>query len=309
MVKSNSKSGGRKLVLIDGNAILHRAYHALPPLIDKNKEPINAVYGFVSMLLRVIQDLKPSDMVVCFDRKEPTFRHEEYEKYQSHRPEMDKELSSQFEKARKVIDAFGIPVFSKAGFEADDVIGTLAREAEKDVESVIIVTGDKDILQLVNEKTKVYLPVKGLSSAVLMGEIEVIEKLGVKPSQVDDYKALVGDPSDNYPGVPGIGPVTAVKLLNEYEDLDNIYKNIKKLPQTTQDKLMEGKESAIMSRKLAQIITNVEVHIDLKKSSKWQIDSKKVFDTFKTFGFKTLTKRIKKVGEEIKKENQMDLFL
>ena len=308
MVKSDFKSKVRKLVIIDGNAILHRAYHALPPLTDRNNEPINAVYGFVSMLLRIVQDLKPTDIVVCFDRKEPTFRHEEYKEYQSHRPEMDKELSSQFKKARKVIDAFGIPIFSKAGYEADDVIGTLARQVEKNVDGVVIVTGDRDILQLVNDKTKVYLPIKGLSNAVLMGEAEVIEKMGVKPNSIDDYKALVGDPSDNYPGVPGIGPVTAIKLLNEYKDLDGVYKNIKKLPDRTREKLVNGKESAIMSRKLAQIVTKVPVKIDLEKTNKWKIDSNKVFETFKLLGFKTLSKRVKKMGEEIKKENQMILF-
>lgn len=194
-----------KLVIIDGNAILHRAYHALPStLTTRRGEPINAVYGFVSMLLRIIQDLKPTHIVVAFDRKEPTFRHEEFKDYQSHRPEMDKELSTQFEKARDVNKAIGIPIFDKAGFEADDVIGTIAKQAK--VDEVIIVTGDRDILQLVTKKTKVYLPVRGLKDARMMGEKEVKEMLGVKPSQVDDYKALVGDPSDNYKGVPGIGP-------------------------------------------------------------------------------------------------------
>ncbi|MEK7113185.1 MAG: PIN domain-containing protein, partial [Patescibacteria group bacterium] len=161
-----------KLILIDGNAILHRAYHALPPLTTRRGEPIGAVYGLISMLLRVIQDLKPTEIAVCFDEKEPTFRHKEFAPYQAQRPVMDEELSGQFEKARRVIEAFGIPIYSKSGFEADDVIGTLAEKAKEDV---VIVTGDRDILQLVGGGVKVYLPIAGLSSAKLMGKEEVKE--------------------------------------------------------------------------------------------------------------------------------------
>ncbi len=252
-----------KLILIDGNAILHRAYHALPPLTTKRGEPINAVYGFISMLLRVIQDLKPTHIVVAFDRKEPTFRHKEYKQYQAHRPETDKNLISQFDKARRVIDAFGIPFYDKAGFEADDVIGTLVKQAEKKLDEIIIVTGDKDILQLVTEKTKVYLPVRGLSDAKLMETEDVVEKMGVRPDQVDDYKALVGDPSDNYPGVPGVGPKTATKLLAEYETVENVYKNIDKIQERVAKKLKEGKDLAIVSQKLATIVTNVPVKLDI----------------------------------------------
>ena len=297
-----------KLILIDGNAILHRAYHALPPLTTKRGEPINAVYGFISMLLRVIQDLKPTHIVVAFDRKEPTFRHKEYKEYQAHRPETDKSLISQFEKARRVVDAFGIPFYDKAGFEADDVIGTLAKQAEKKMDEIIIVTGDKDILQLVTKKTKVYLPVRGLSDAKLMEEKDVMEKLGVRPNQVDDFKALIGDPSDNYPGVPGIGPKTATKLLTQYNTVENIYKNIDKIQESTANKLKEGKDLAIVSQKLAEIVTNVPVKLDIEKSGKWKVNNKNVLDLFAEYGFKTLTKRANIVEEEMSKEKQMSLL-
>lgn len=324
-----TSSGQSKLVLIDGHAILHRAYHALPPtLTTRSGEPINAVYGFVSMLLRIIQDLKPTHIAVAFDRKEPTFRHKEFKEYQAHRPEIDKELISQFEKARDTVTAFGIPIYDKAGFEADDVIGTLAKQAvglrttdygEKrkkkavdrrlsTVDSVVIVTGDRDLLQLVNNKVKVYLPIRGLSEAHLMGKKEVMEKMGVKPSQVDDYKALVGDPSDNYPGVPGIGPKTATSLLSKYKSLDQIYKNINKIEEPVAKKLKEGRESAKTSQKLAEIVTNVSVRLDIEKSGKWKIDSSQVLALFSEYGFKTLTKRVKEVGSMIQKENQMELL-
>ena len=299
-----------KLILIDGNAILHRAYHALPPtLTTRRGEPINAVYGFVSMFLRVIQDLKPSHIAVCFDRKEPTFRHKAFKKYQAHRPEMDKELDTQFEKARDVISAFGIPIYDKAGFEADDILGTLAKQATKaQIENVIIVTGDRDILQLVTDKVKVYLPIKGLSDAQLIGKKEVVEMLGVKPSQVDDYKALVGDPSDNYPGVPGIGPKTAISLLSKYKDVSTIYKNLDKIDEPAAKKLKEGRKSAKMSQKLAEIVTNVPVKLDTDEAAKWKVDSTQVLALFAEYGFKTLTKRVKDVGSLIQKENQLNLL-
>lgn len=298
----------RKLVLIDGNAILHRAYHAMPPLTTKKREPIGAVHGFVSMLLRVIQDLKPTHIAVAFDRKEPTFRHEEFEEYQAHRPEMDEDLEPQFDKAKDVIRAFGIPIYDKAGYEADDVIGTIAKKSQRKVDEVVIVTGDKDILQLVSQKTKVYLPIRGLKDAALMGKKEVIEKMGVKPDQIDDYKALAGDPSDNYPGVSGIGPKTAEKLLAKYKNLDDIYKNIDKIEENTARKLKEGKESADLSRKLAQIVTDIPIKLDVEKTSKWRVDSKKAVDLFTEFGFKTLKERIKKVGKEFAKEKQLSII-
>ncbi|MEJ2347696.1 MAG: 5'-3' exonuclease H3TH domain-containing protein [Patescibacteria group bacterium] len=153
-----------------------------------------------------------------------------------------------------------------------------------------------------------YLPVRGLSDAKLMGEEEVVEKLGVRPDQVDDYKALVGDPSDNYPGVPGIGPKTATKLLAEYKTVENIYKNIKKIPENTAKKLKEGKKSAIISQKLAEIVTNVPVKLNIDNSNKWKLDSKKVLSLFSDLGLRTLAKRVKKIGEEIDQEKQGSLF-
>lgn len=315
-----------KLVLIDGNAILHRAYHALPPLTTKKGEPINAVYGFVSILLRVIADLKPTHIAVAFDRKEPTFREKEYKEYQAHRPEADKELISQFAKARQVVKSFNIPFYEKKGYEADDVIGTIARQAvgrqtsdisrksktevcgPKSVDQVVIVTGDKDILQLVNDKVKVYLPKRGLGDAMLMGEKEVVEKMGVKASQIVDYKALVGDPSDNYKGVPGIGPKTAEDLIRRFKSIDQIYKNLDRVNPKLREKLEKGRESAYLSLRLARIVTDVELKTDLENAEKWEVDSQQVLDLFSQYGFKTLTKRVKEVGKRLAFENQTRLF-
>ena len=297
-----------KLVLVDGNAIIHRAYHAMPTtLTDKEGNPTNAVYGFTSMLLRIIEDLEPTHLIVCFDRKEPTFRKEMFEDYQAHRPEADKELISQFGTVRKVVSSFGIPIFDKAGYEADDLIGTIAIKAEKDLDGVVIVTGDKDILQLVTDKTKVYLPIKGLSIAKLMDKDEVMAKLGVWPEQIVDYKALVGDPSDNYPGVRGIGPKTAESLLDEYENFDKIYKNIDDIPVNTKKKLVDGKKMGEMSYKLAKIDTDVPLKYDVEEAKDWGIERKEILETFSDIGFRSLSKRVEKMRKEKEKQSQMSL--
>jgi len=294
-----------KLVLIDGNAVLHRAFHALPPLTTRRGEPINAVYGLVSMLLRVITDLKPTHIAVCFDEKEKTFRHLALETYQAQRPPTHEDLSSQFAKARNFLGAAKIPVYSKIGYEADDVIGTLATRADG---NVVIITGDRDQLQLVNDKIKLYMPIAGLANAKLFGEAETIERMGVPPSQIADLKSLMGDASDNYFGVPGIGPKTAISLLSKYKSKTEIYKHLKELPENLREKLENGRKSADLSYKLATIVRNVPVEINFDKMTDWKIDSREVLDLFQEFGFKTLTERVKSVSKKLDVEKQMSLL-
>ena len=241
-----------RLVLIDGHAILYRAYHALPTtLTTSSGQIVNAVYGFTSMLLRVIAELKPTHLIVVFDTPEQTFRNKLYKDYQIQRPKADDEFIAQIGVVKKVVAEMGIPMSEKAGFEADDVIGSIAFQAKNlkvksqkstlrlrsgqevkstsqnsKIEEIIIVTSDRDMLQLVNDKVKLYMPVKGLSLSKLYGEKEVEERMGVKSSQIVDYKGLVGDPSDNYPGIPGIGPKSAEKLLGQWGTLENIYAHL-----------------------------------------------------------------------------------
>ncbi len=287
------------LLLIDGNAILHRAYHALPSsLTTKDGEPINAVYGFVSILLRIIQDLKPTHIAVCFDTPKETFRKAEYVGYQAHRPRMDSELSPQFEICYKVLDAMNIPMYKLEGYEADDVIGTITSQCEKLVDEVVIVTGDRDILQLVDDakKVHVYMPLQGLNKAKLYGEEDVIERMGVKASQIVDYKALAGDSSDNYPGVTGIGPKTAITLLDKYQTLENIYEHINEIPEKFSRKLAVGAESAGMSKKLATIVKDAPITFHLADSKNWNLSSEKVLTAFADIGFKTLTKRVQQMS-------------
>lgn len=302
-----------KLVIIDGNAIMHRAFHAIPPLTTPKGEPINAVYGLVSMLLKVITDIKPTHVTVAFDRKEPTFRQKELSTYQAQRPPMAGELSSQFEKAQKFLMAAGIPVYSKAGYEADDVIGTIATRSTvhgSPFTEIVIVTGDRDQLQLIDDKLniKLYMPVAGVLNAKLYGEAETIERMGVPPTQITDLKALTGDASDNYFGVSGIGPKTAINLLSKFKSKKEIYEHLDDISEKVREKLEKGKKSADQSYFLATIDRNVPIDFDLNEMGKWNIVNPKVIKLFEDFGFKTLIKRIQDVGKKIEEEKQESLF-
>ena len=294
-----------KLVIIDGNAILHRAFHAMPPLTTRSGEPINAVYGLVSMFLRIISDLKPDSIAVAFDEKEPTFRHKEFKGYQSQRPPTADELSSQFGKARDFFKAVGVPIYSLPGFEADDVIGTIAEKAKEDV---VIVTGDRDILQLINDRIKLYMPVAGLINAKLYDAMAAKERMGVPPDQIPDYKALVGDPSDNYPGVAGIGPKTAEILLEKYGSIDKIYAHLADIEPKVRQKLEANKDNAKLFHRLATIVRDVPIKVDFDDMEKWKIDNPEVLKLFEEFGFRTLTDRIKKAGKAVEMEKQTTLF-
>lgn len=293
-------------------AILFRAYHALPGFMStKSGEPINAVYGLVSMLLRIIQDLKPTHIAFCFDEEAPTFRKKEFKEYQSQRVETPEDLSGQFQKAKDFTKALGVGYFSMPGYEADDVIGTIVKNASvKKFDEIIIVTGDRDILQLVDDSKniKLYMPITGLSSAKMFSAKETIERMGVPPKLIPDYKGLVGDPSDNYKGVPGIGPKTAINLLGEYGGFEGVYENLEKIAEKNKEKLISGRKSGEMSFKLAKIVTDVPIDMDFDKMKKWKIDSNNVLNLFEEYGFKTLTKRVKEVGKSIIDENQMKLI-
>lgn len=295
-----------KLVLIDGNAVLHRAYHAMPPMRSPKGEAVSAVRGFVSMLLVIIEKLKPTHLAVCFDRPEKTFRQEKHAAYQSHRPALDPDFSSQFQKTYDVLTAMKISQYSLAGYEADDVIGTIAKEAN--VNEIVVVTGDRDMLQLVDEKVKLYMPVKGLSEGKLYSDAEVLERMEVLPKHIVDYKALVGDPSDNYPGVPGIGPKTAVMLINKYGSFENVYNHLDELPKKLAEKLEKGKADGQLSFELATIVCDCDIAFNLGEAAKWDIDSKEALALFDQYGFKTLTERVIKLAKVWDGQMQGTLF-
>src|SRR3989304_9000947 len=234
----------KKLVLVDGKARVHRAYHALPPLSQKDGQLTNAVYGFFSMILKIISDLNPDNLIVCFDRAAPTFRKQMYVGYQATRPKMEDELSGQFKIIHEVLEKAGISIFELDGFEADDLIGTLSHQAvnDFDFDQVIILTGDRDMLQLVNHKVFVLAPIVGVTKMILFDEEKVKEKYRLEPHQFVDYKSLVGDSSDNYPGVSGIGPKTASDLINKFHTLEGIYANLGEINPKTAEKLATDAE-------------------------------------------------------------------
>jgi DNA polymerase-1 len=284
----------KTLVLIDGNAIIHRAYHALPPLTTKKGELVNAVYGFSSILLKVLNDLKPDYILASFDLAAPTFRHKEYKEYKATRVKAPDDLYAQIGRVKEVVQAFNIPIFEKEGFEADDVIGTMATQAEKNPEGIetIIVTGDLDTLQLVNPKVKIYALRRGMSDIVVYDEKAVEERYGLKPEQMVDYKGLRGDPSDNIPGVKGIGEKTATELLKKYGTIENVYKNLAEIKGAVKDKLERDKSQAILSKHLSEIVLNVPLEIDLEKAVMKDFDRKKIVELFQELNFFSLIKRI-----------------
>lgn len=308
-----------RFIIIDGNAILHRAYHALPPLTDPNGRVVNAVYGFTTMLLKLVTDLTPSYLAVCFDRPKPTFRKELFAGYQAKRPKMDDDLVPQIGILHELLNSFHIPIYEVDGFEADDVIGTLVhtldvgRQTSDDpIDQVVIVTGDRDILQLVvDEKVLAYMPMKGLSEAKLYGENEVRERLGVLPQKIPDYKGLAGDASDNYPGVPGIGPKTAVSLLDTYGSVEGVYAAVEEnktngLSQNTIEKLKTGKESALLSKNLATIRSSAPIDFVSADCVLPDLATEEAKKFLGSLNFHSLVKRLSggKTEKEEKKETK-----
>lgn len=288
----------KKIVLIDSHAIIHRAFHALPPLTANHGEPVNAVYGFASILLRILKELQPDYLAAAFDMPGRTFRHEQYEDYKAHRAPTPDELKSQFPKVHELVEAFGIPIFQKEGYEADDVIGTMTRElaAEKDCE-VIIITGDSDALQLVRPNVKVYTMRQSVNDIAEYGEDEVRQKYGLSPEQLIDFKGLKGDSSDNIKGVKGIGEKTATDLLQKFGSIDGIYAALEKgkadISAILAAKLTEGKKDALFSRELARIDQRVPIEVHAE-DVRWTDGSHEeaAAEIFQKYGFLSLLKRL-----------------
>ncbi|MBI4080289.1 MAG: hypothetical protein HY430_00795 [Candidatus Levybacteria bacterium] len=292
-----------QLILIDGNAILHRALHALPELTNPTGEPVQAVYGFFSMLFSVIDTVGPEYLIVCFDRPKPTFRKQLYVGYQAHRPAAPEGFGAQIGYVHELLEKMKVTVFEVDGYEADDVIGTLSVQAVAkypDVE-VFIVTGDRDLLQLVNGRVKVIAPVVGLKETVTYDAKKVEEKFGVKPSQFIDYKALIGDASDGYPGVAGIGPKTASNLLLEFGTFEDLYERIADVPPKIAEKLATDAEQAALAKKLATIMTDVPIELDLSVCACTSFDMIALSDGFAKLGFNSLMKRI---APKVKKQQE-----
>jgi DNA polymerase-1 len=302
-----SSEDKRTLVLLDAHAILHRAYHALPDFSSPSGEPTGALYGVVAMLLKIIEELKPDYVVACYDLPEPTYRHEAYDGYKATREKTDEDLTVQIDRSRDILAAFGIPIYEHAGFEADDMLGTIVEQlkGQKDVE-IIIASGDMDTLQLVEKKrVRVYTLKKGIKDTIIYNEQAVKDRFGFKPTLVADYKGLRGDPSDNIPGIPGIGEKTATTLVTSFGSIENIYKKLQK-DETAFTKagikpriinlLKEHAEEAEFSKMLATIRRDAPITFTLPEHD-WRraADTDTILNLFTEFGFRTLTTRVKQL--------------
>jgi DNA polymerase-1 len=282
-----------KLLVIDGHAIIHRAYHSIPELTS-NGQPVNALYGFYSMLLSAISQLKPEYLIVCLDSPGPTTRQSEFVGYRAKRKAPDRDLISQLPLLKSTLEQSQIKTFAMGGYEADDLIATVVQKASKKkfIDQIIIITGDKDLMQLVDAKTSLLVPLRGLSETKLFEPQDVVEKLGVNPNQVVDLKALMGDMSDNYPGVAGVGPKAATDLLSQYYDLDNIYAHLDEIKPTLKEKLIKEKSNAYLSQKLADLIDNIPIKVQMSEAH-WNANIvAHLTALFKSYNFKSLIGRL-----------------
>jgi DNA polymerase-1 len=301
----------KKLILVDGNAILHRAYHSLPPFKTSKGEVTNAIYGFLRMLIDIYKKEKPDFLGVAWDRKAPTYRHEEFKEYKATRAAPPDDLYPQLPRLKEVLETFNIPPLEMDGYEADDLLGTAAHKAEQEKDVfTIIVTGDQDAFQLVNERVQVMTPIKGISEVAFYDAGKVEEKFGVRPDQIIDYKALCGDHSDNIPGVPGIGPKQATQLLQKYKNLDNVYSHLAELTAGQRKKLEDGKESAYLSQRIATIQLDAPIDFDLDKYRTHRINYEKANQLFEELEFKSLGKKLDELRglSEVPKAEQQSLF-
>ncbi len=292
----------KTLVLIDSHALIHRCFHALPPFTTPHGQPIGAVYGTTNIILKMIREIKPDYIAACFDLAEPTFRHQEYKEYKAKRAKTPEDLTPQFEAMRQLYDAFGIRYFEKSGFEADDIIGSLVKKFSSQVDKTIIVTGDLDTLQLIDdEKIMVYTMKRGVQETMTYDEKAVLERFGLSPEQMIDFKGLKGDPSDNIPGIFGIGEKGAIKILQKFSSLENLYQKIEKPEfQPTKEfneklilKLKEQKEQAFFSKYLATIKTDLEFDVSLPELTFQELNQERILPLFKEWRFESLINRLK----------------
>ncbi|MFR6017974.1 MAG: DNA polymerase I [Paraclostridium sordellii] len=293
----------KTLVIIDGNSIVNRAFYALPDLTNKQGLHTNAIYGFTTMLFKIIENYKPTHISVAFDKKAPTFRHLEYKEYKAGRKKMPDELREQIEPLKNLLDVFKINRLELEGYEADDIIGTVSLKAEKEGYKVFIVTGDKDAIQLASKTTTTLITKKGVGEVDEFDFDEVMKKYEMTPNQFIDLKGLMGDKSDNIPGVPGIGEVTGIKLIKEFGSIENIIENVDSIKGSSRKKIEEHKDLAIMSKRLATIIRDVPIDITIDDLSFGDYDKANVIEVFNELGFNSLISRI---GENSDVESESD---
>ena len=281
----------KKFVIVDAMALAYKAYYAFinHPLTTSKGEPTSAIFGFATQLLKVIEEENPDYLAIAFDSKEKTFRHERYANYKSSRQEMPEDMVPQIKRIKQMIDYLNIPVYIKPGYEADDLVGTAVKKAEKEGMESFAITPDKDYMQLVTEKTKIVKPGRR-ADEIKIYDVKMVEKeYGFKPKQMIDYLALIGDSSDDIPGVKGIGPKSALPLIQKYGSIENIYKHIDEIEKAgIKKKLLEGKENAFLSKELATIRCDVPIEINFEDARFEHPDYEKLKELFLELEFKTL---------------------
>ena len=288
-----SETKGKKLVLIDGHAMIHRAFHAVPEqLTSSSGEPVNATFGFTSMLMKALTEEKPAYVAMTFDRPAPTFRHQQFAEYKAHRPTLPDNMRPQFKRIHELVEAFGIPIYEKDGFEADDVLGTLSVQATQQGVETIIYTGDMDTLQLVNQHVTVKVAKRGITEITEYDEDAVKARYGLPPDKLPDFKALLGDKSDNIPGVPGIGEKTASKLIADYGSLEGLLAHLNELKPKEQRLIGENSEQAIESKFLATIILDAPVQLDLEACRIQNLNRDRALAIFRALEFRTMVERM-----------------
>ncbi len=283
-----------KLLLIDGLSILNRAFYAVPILTNKNGVYTNAVYGFLNIVTKIVEDEKPSHLLVCFDLKAPTFRHKLYDEYKGTRKGMPDELRPQVETIKDVLKSMNIPIYEQEGLEADDLLGTIAKRVEAMGIEPVIVSGDKDLLQLATDIIKIKMPKssKGVTTVTDYKAKDVLEEFGVTPTEFIDLKGLMGDTSDNVPGVPSVGIKTATKIISEFKSIENALENIEQVnPKKARENILEFREQALLSKKLVTIITDADISFDIEDTVIKDIYNEKAFELFKELELKTHYKK------------------
>lgn len=288
-----------KLVLIDGNSIAYRAFFALPLLHNDKGIHTNAIYGFTMMLMKLIEEEKPTHMLVAFDAGKTTFRHEVYTEYKGGRQKTPPELSEQFPFLRELLDAYNIRTYELENYEADDIIGTLATKAEKEGFDVVIISGDRDLTQLASERIHVHVTKKGITDMERYTPEYVFEKYGLTPAQIVDLKGLMGDASDNIPGVPGVGEKTALKLLKEYGTVEHVLASLEHISRKKlKENLQTYREQALLSKQLATIHRDVPLTLSLDELAWQSYDAERVAALFQEFGFTSLMDKIGQISQE-----------
>ncbi len=271
----------KKIAVIDGNSLMHRAYHAVQtPMTAKDGTPTNAVFGFLSMLCKFIEMAAPDAVVCAFDAGKPVHRIEAMEQYKAQRPPMDEELHVQFPVMEELLEAMAIPVVKIPGWEGDDILGTVAARDEQLGYETLLVTGDKDAYQLASDLTRIVTTKKGISDVTINGPEEVLERYGITPAQFTDYLGLMGDSADNIPGVPGIGPKTATKLLQQFGSIEGIYEHIGELKGKQKENLENNRDMAFLSRDIATIVCDLDFSLDLESVQFPSFDAADVEEAF-----------------------------